>query len=42
MEGLSVGCKKIMNWHLHLDVHNVVYPKGWMLEKNLDAVIPIN
>ncbi|CAL5205294.1 unnamed protein product [Lathyrus oleraceus] len=41
MEGLSAGCKKIMNWHLHLDVHNVVYPKGWMLEKNLDAVIPI-
>ncbi|CAJ2643155.1 unnamed protein product [Trifolium pratense] len=41
MEGSPPACMKIMNWHLHLDVHNVVYPKGWMLEKNLDAVIPI-
>lgn len=41
MEGSPPGCKKIMNWHLHLNVHNIVYPKGWMLEKNLDAVIHI-
>ncbi|KAF7817076.1 putative beta-1,4-xylosyltransferase IRX9H [Senna tora] len=41
MEGSPPGCSKIMNWHLHLDAHNMVYPKGWLLQKNLDAVIPI-
>ncbi|XP_061351483.1 probable beta-1,4-xylosyltransferase IRX9H [Gastrolobium bilobum] len=41
MEGSPPGCSKIMNWHLHLDPHNIVYPKGWMLQKNLDAVIPV-
>ncbi|KAJ1391966.1 Nucleotide-diphospho-sugar transferase [Sesbania bispinosa] len=41
MEGSPPGCFKIMNWHLHLGANNIVYPKGWMLQKNLDAVIPI-
>jgi len=41
MEGSPRGCSKIMNWHLHLDAHNIVYPKGWVLQKNLDAVIPV-
>ncbi|XP_027355531.1 probable beta-1,4-xylosyltransferase IRX9H isoform X2 [Abrus precatorius] len=41
MEGSPPGCSKILNWHLHLDAHNIVYPKGWMLQKNLDAVIPV-
>ncbi|KAE9603808.1 hypothetical protein Lal_00002260 [Lupinus albus] len=40
MEGSPPGCSSIMNWHLHLDSHNEVYPKGWLLPKNLDAVIP--
>ncbi|RDX88034.1 putative glucuronosyltransferase, partial [Mucuna pruriens] len=42
MEGSPPGCSKILNWHLHLGAHNIVYPKGWVLQKNLDAVIPVN
>ncbi|KAH1124931.1 hypothetical protein GYH30_014535 [Glycine max] len=41
MEGSPPGCSKILNWHLHLTAHNIVYPKGWVLQKNLDAVIPV-
>ncbi|KAK7410422.1 hypothetical protein VNO78_01195 [Psophocarpus tetragonolobus] len=41
MEGSPSGCSKILNWHVHLDVHNIVYPKGWVLQKNLDAIIPV-
>ncbi|TKY74496.1 beta-1,4-xylosyltransferase IRX9H [Spatholobus suberectus] len=41
MEGSPPGCSKILNWHLHLDAHNIAYPKGWVLQKNLDAVIPV-
>ncbi|KAB2096772.1 hypothetical protein ERO13_A01G125200v2 [Gossypium hirsutum] len=41
MEGLPPGCSKVMNWHLHLDIGNVVYPKGWLLEKNLEVTLPI-
>ncbi|KAI4337557.1 hypothetical protein L6164_015956 [Bauhinia variegata] len=41
MEGSPPDCSKIMNWHLHLDAHNIAYPKGWLLQKNLDVVIPI-
>ncbi|QCE16005.1 galactosylgalactosylxylosylprotein 3-beta-glucuronosyltransferase 3 [Vigna unguiculata] len=41
MEGSPHGCSKIMNWHLHLSAHNTVYPKGWVLQKNLDAIIPV-
>ncbi|KAK7282930.1 hypothetical protein RIF29_12059 [Crotalaria pallida] len=42
MEGSPPDCSNILNWHLHLDAHNVVYPKGWLLQKNLDVVIPTN
>ncbi|KAK7311732.1 hypothetical protein RJT34_10047 [Clitoria ternatea] len=41
MEGFPPGCWKILNWHLHLGAHNIVYPKGWVLQKNLDAIIPV-
>lgn len=41
MEASPHGCLKIMNWHLHLGARDIDYPKGWMLQKNLDAVIPI-
>ncbi|KAF5740114.1 beta-1 4-xylosyltransferase IRX9H [Tripterygium wilfordii] len=37
MEGKPIGCSSILNWHLHLDTRNLVYPKGWMLSKNLDV-----
>ncbi|XP_022875241.1 probable beta-1,4-xylosyltransferase IRX9H [Olea europaea var. sylvestris] len=39
MEGFPPGCHRIMNWHLHLEARELVYPKGWMLQKNLDAVL---
>ncbi|XP_074286952.1 putative beta-1,4-xylosyltransferase IRX9H [Silene latifolia] len=42
MEGIPDSCGKIMNWHLHLDAHGAKYPRGWMLQKNLDAVLSIN
>lgn len=41
MEGIPPGCSRIMNWHLHLDTGNFVYPKGWLLEKNLEVTLPI-
>ncbi|KAK4484085.1 hypothetical protein RD792_011305 [Penstemon davidsonii] len=38
MEGVPEGCSRIMNWHLHLEAHNIAtYPKGWILEENLDV-----
>ncbi|KAL8226316.1 hypothetical protein R6Q57_016148 [Mikania cordata] len=37
MEPTPLGCSKIMNWHLHLEAHELGYPKGWLLQKNLDA-----
>ncbi|XP_057533103.1 probable beta-1,4-xylosyltransferase IRX9H [Amaranthus tricolor] len=42
MEGVPVGCGKVMNWHLHLDARGVAYPRGWVVQKNLDAVLSIN
>ncbi|XP_076942349.1 putative beta-1,4-xylosyltransferase IRX9H [Bidens hawaiensis] len=41
MEATPFGCSKIMNWHLHLEARELGYPKGWLLQKNLDAVLPI-
>nr|XP_043606198.1 probable beta-1,4-xylosyltransferase IRX9H [Erigeron canadensis] len=41
MEATPFGCSKIMNWHLHLEAHDLSYPRGWLLQKNLDAVLPI-
>lgn len=42
MEGIPPGCSRILNWHLHLDARNLPYPRGWILQNNLDTVIPIN
>ncbi|KAJ0086331.1 hypothetical protein Patl1_08734 [Pistacia atlantica] len=41
MEGTPPSCSKILNWHLHLDTHNLAYPRGWLLQKNLDIILPI-
>ncbi|KAI6689183.1 hypothetical protein NL676_026011 [Syzygium grande] len=41
MEAIPFGCSLIMNWHLHLDGHGLPYPQGWLLEKNLDNVLPL-
>ncbi|KAM6575012.1 probable beta-1,4-xylosyltransferase IRX9H [Cannabis sativa] len=41
MEGTPMGCSRIMNWHLHLEAHGHVYPRGWLLQKYLDVAIPL-
>lgn len=41
MEGTPSGCSRIMNWHVHLEASHLVYPTGWLLQKNLDVVLPI-
>ncbi|XP_044481181.1 probable beta-1,4-xylosyltransferase IRX9H [Mangifera indica] len=42
MEGTPPGCSKILSWHLHLNTRNLAYPRGWLLQKHLDTVLPIN
>ncbi|KAL5700074.1 Pglcat2p [Ranunculus cassubicifolius] len=41
MEGVPYDCLKVMNWHLHLDARNFYYPRGWLLQKNLDVTVPL-
>jgi galactosylgalactosylxylosylprotein 3-beta-glucuronosyltransferase 1 len=42
MEGITAGCSKIMNFHLHMEGGDFFYPKGWQITENLDVVIPLN
>uniref|UniRef100_A0A7N0UVA3 Glycosyltransferases n=1 Tax=Kalanchoe fedtschenkoi TaxID=63787 RepID=A0A7N0UVA3_KALFE len=42
MEGILPGCATIMNWHLHLESNKQGYPKGWFLQKDLTAVLPLH
>ncbi|XP_051190683.1 probable glucuronosyltransferase Os10g0205300 [Lolium perenne] len=42
MEGIPAGCSKIMNFHLHMEDRDLLYPKGWQITENLDVVIPLN
>lgn len=37
MEGIPYGCSTIMNWRLHLEAKDLVYPKGWQVSRNSDA-----
>ncbi|KAL5559888.1 hypothetical protein UlMin_036099 [Ulmus minor] len=41
MEGTPAGCATILNWHLHLEAHDTDYPKGWLLQNNLDPTLPL-
>ncbi|KAF6157900.1 hypothetical protein GIB67_015216 [Kingdonia uniflora] len=41
MEGIPNECLRVMNWHLHLESHNLAYPSGWFLQKNLDVILPL-
>ncbi|RID53447.1 hypothetical protein BRARA_G00839 [Brassica rapa] len=41
MEGVPSACSRILNWHLHLDALDVPYPQGWVMQKNLEAVITV-
>ncbi|XP_060199143.1 probable beta-1,4-xylosyltransferase IRX9H [Lycium barbarum] len=38
MEAIPPGCSRVLNWHLHLEARGLVYPRGWLLQKNLDTV----
>ncbi|XP_008789311.2 probable beta-1,4-xylosyltransferase IRX9H [Phoenix dactylifera] len=40
MEGLA-NCSEIMVWHLHLEAPELIYPRGWMMQKNLEVVAPL-
>uniref|UniRef100_A0A0A9GNL3 Glycosyltransferases n=1 Tax=Arundo donax TaxID=35708 RepID=A0A0A9GNL3_ARUDO len=41
MEGLADNCTRIMVWNFDLEPPGLNYPSGWLLQKNLDAVVPI-
>ncbi|XP_018432934.1 probable beta-1,4-xylosyltransferase IRX9H [Raphanus sativus] len=41
MEGVPPACSRILNWHLHLDALDVPYPQGWVMQKNLEAVVTV-
>ncbi|XP_071692942.1 probable beta-1,4-xylosyltransferase IRX9H [Rutidosis leptorrhynchoides] len=41
MEATPSGCSIIMNWHLHLEAHELTYPAGWLLQNNLNAIHPV-
>nr|GMD93914.1 probable beta-1,4-xylosyltransferase IRX9H [Ipomoea batatas] len=42
MEGIPHGCSRVLNWHLHLEDRELVYPKGWQIQKNLDIVFQLH
>lgn len=41
MEGLPIGCCKVMAWHLRLEAPELYYPQAWSTEKNLEVVVPL-
>lgn len=41
MEGLADNCSRVMVWNFDLEPPQLHYPTGWLLQKNLDAVVPI-
>lgn len=41
MEGLAHGCSKIMVWNLLLEVSMITYPSRWIVENNLEAIVPL-
>ncbi|KAG8077530.1 hypothetical protein GUJ93_ZPchr0007g3766 [Zizania palustris] len=41
MEGLGDNCTRVMVWNFELEPPQVNYPTGWLLQKNLDAIVPI-
>lgn len=42
MEGLSNNCSRILVWHPHLEFTKHLYPNGWILQMNLEAIIPLS
>ncbi|KAF2324195.1 hypothetical protein GH714_009803 [Hevea brasiliensis] len=41
MDGVPLGCSRILSWHLHLDASGLAYPRGWLFQKNLDVILPV-
>nr|GMC48235.1 probable beta-1,4-xylosyltransferase IRX9H [Ipomoea batatas]GMC50754.1 probable beta-1,4-xylosyltransferase IRX9H [Ipomoea batatas] len=40
MEGIPSDCSRVLNWHLHLESRELVYPKGWLILRNLGVTLP--
>lgn len=41
MEGLADNCTRVMVWNFDLEPPQLNYPIGWLMQKNLDVVVPI-
>ncbi|KAF8695998.1 hypothetical protein HU200_036879 [Digitaria exilis] len=41
MEGLADNCSRVLVWNFDLEPPQLNYPTGWLLQKNLDVVVPI-
>ncbi|PKU84214.1 putative glucuronosyltransferase [Dendrobium catenatum] len=41
MEGLAHNCSRILVWHLHFEANELLYPNGWLNQRNLEALIPL-
>ncbi|OAY73705.1 putative glucuronosyltransferase [Ananas comosus] len=41
MQGLADNCSRIMVWHLNLEAPRLNYPVGWLMQKNLEVVLPL-
>ncbi|KAF8675728.1 hypothetical protein HU200_047211 [Digitaria exilis] len=41
MEGLADNCSRVLVWNFDLEPPQLNYPIGWLLQKNLDVVVPI-
>ncbi|XP_066314726.1 probable beta-1,4-xylosyltransferase IRX9L [Miscanthus floridulus] len=41
MEGLADNCTRVMVWNFDLEPPQLNYPTGWLLQKNLDIIVPI-
>ncbi|XP_028781234.1 probable beta-1,4-xylosyltransferase IRX9H [Neltuma alba] len=41
MEGLMNNCSRIMVWHIDLESAISFYPQKWIVENNLDVIVPL-
>ncbi|XP_020594891.1 probable beta-1,4-xylosyltransferase IRX9H, partial [Phalaenopsis equestris] len=41
MEGLAENCSKVLVWNVHFEANELLYPNGWLVPRNLEALIPL-
>ncbi|XP_068652257.1 probable beta-1,4-xylosyltransferase IRX9H [Aristolochia californica] len=41
MEGLPHNCSRVMVWHFQMEASQPLHPRGWLMQKNLEVVIPL-